>query len=374
MKAIILDDERSMLLILKKMLSQIPGVEIVGSFQSTAEAEKYIKENKVNLAFVDISMPEENGIDFARRIMKEMPELAIIFLTAHKEYALEAFEVHAYDYIVKPISQIRLENSVQRVRQRLLSFNHVNRFNMPKLHVYCFGGLEIRYGENRTIRFTSSKSMELFAYLLMKDGRFVSKWNVVDDVFRGMPLKNAETYLNTTVYKLRKALEPHGMKSAILSSDESYKLNKEDIYVDFKDFEQRVYSFSEIGSANYEKAIITERLYTGELFGLKDYCWASYHKERLSEMYWSFAKKLVYYLIENKQLTATHQILKKLLYINELDEEINCLLMQVYASQKDRQSLEKQFKRYKRVLQRELGVYPEKYATNLYNTLLKTLK
>jgi len=60
MKVIVVDDEKSMLLIMKKMISKIPDIEIVGCFQSAGEAYKFIKKNKVNMVFVDINMPEES--------------------------------------------------------------------------------------------------------------------------------------------------------------------------------------------------------------------------------------------------------------------------------------------------------------------------
>lgn len=376
MKVILIDDEKPMLFIMQKMISKIPEIEIVGSFQNAGDAYKFIKGNKVDLAFVDINMPEENGLDFARKLSDETENIAISFLTAHKEFALEAFEVHAFDYIVKPVSQARLEATIQRARKR---FAHSNppvreRAALPKLFVYCLGGMEVRCEESRTVQFSSSKSAELLAYLLLKNGRFVSKWRVMEDVFRGMPLQNAEIYLNTTVYKLRKALEPHGMKSAIISANESYKIDIKDIYTDFIDFESRVSGFSDLNYSNLEDALRTEGLFAGDLFGERDYYWSLPQKERLSEVYWSFAKRLVNYLLEGNQLTTALQILKKLVFINELDEEINCLLMKVYAVQKDKLSLERQYERYEKALQRELGIAPEMTAANLYTSLIKSLK
>lgn len=374
MKVILIDDEKSMLLILKKMISKIPDIEIVGSFQSAGEAYKFIKENKVDLAFVDINMPEENGLDFVKRVIAQVGDLAVCFLTAHKEYALQAFEVHAFDYIVKPITQARLENSIQRVKQRFItSFYNKDSAASPKLSVYCLGGLEVFCRGNGTVQFSSSKSIELLAYLLMKNSRYVSKWSVIEHVFKGMPPQNAETYLNTTVYKLRKALEPHGMKHAIISADESYKIDIRDIYVDFLDFETRVSIFSGLNNSSLEEAIKTEKLFAGELFGEKDYSWSLPQKERLSEVYWSFAKKLVSHLLENKQLTAALQILKKMVSINEIDEDVNCLLMKVYADQKDKLSLERQYERYEKVLHIELGISPENTAANLYKELMRSL-
>lgn len=375
MKVILVDDDRAMLLIMKKMISKIHDIEIVGSFLRTADAYKFLRYNRADAAFVDISMPEESGLDFARKVAVQVNDMAIIFLTAHSGYALEAFEVYAFDYMVKPVSQARLENTLQRLKRNFLP-SYVAKVNAsaPKLFAYCLGGLDIIGVGNKIVQFSSSKSIELLAYLLAKKGRFASKWSVMEDVFRGMPPTNAETYLNTTVYKLRKALETHGMKSAVISHDESYKIDMNYVYVDFLDFEIRVSSFLDFNINNQKEALKTEQLFAGELFGEKDYYWSLPQKERLSEVYWSFAKRLVNYLLEEKQLTAALHILLKLVHLNELDEEVCCLLMRIYAAQKDRISLERQYKRYEKALQRELGIPPENTTASLYLTLNKSIK
>lgn len=375
MKVIIVDDEKSMLLIMKKMISKIPEVEIAGVFQNVRDAYKFLNENSVDMAFVDIKMPEESGLDFAKKILKEALTVELVFLTSHKEYALDAFEVHAFDYIVKPVSQDRLERTIKRAKQRrtpLLADKSGSA--SATLSVYCLGDLDIRCADGGVVQLSSSKSAELLAYLLLNQGKFVSKWSVMEDVFRGMPPQNAEIYLNTTIYKLRKALEPHGMKTAVISTNERYRMDLKKIYIDFIDFENRVNSLGTMDESNLENALKTEKLYGGELLRDKGYYWSLPEKERLSEVYWNFAKKLGHYLLENNNLTTALQIFRKLVFKNELDEEVNCLLMRVYAARRDRISLIRQYERYAKVLERELEVAPGNMTADLYMALRKSLE
>lgn len=375
MKVILVDDEKSMLLIMKKMISNVPEIEIVGAFQSSAQAYKFIKENRVDIAFIDIKMPEESGIDLARRIVSEFDKIDIVFLTSHKEYALEAFDVHAVDYIVKPVSKERLEHTIKRIKKR-----HV--FPLPysygdasvKLSVYCLGGLDIRGVDGGSVKLNSSKSLELLAYLLLNKGGFVSKWRILEDVFREMSPHNAETYLNTTIYKLRKALVHHEMKAAVISVNESYRIDIKGIYIDFIDFDNRVNALCIINESNLEEAIKIEKLFAGQLFGDKGYHWSLPEKERLSEIHWDFAKKLGSYLLKNNDFTVSLQIFKKMALKNELDEEVNCLLMRVYAAKRDRISLIKQYNRYTKALQRELEVTTASNTAKLYAELRKSLE
>jgi len=375
MKVILVDDEKSMLLIMKKMICKIPETEVIGAFQSSSEAYRFIKENKVDIAFIDIKMPEEGGLDFARKIISEFQKIDIVFLTSHREYALDAFDVHAMDYMVKPVSQERLEHTIKRSRERritTLPYSYLGASG--KLSVYCLGGLHIKGVDGSRVQINSSKSLELLVYLLLNKGEFVSKWRIMEDVFSEMSPHNAETYLNTTIYKLRKALGQHEMKEAVISESEGYRIDVKDIYIDFIDFDRRVNALSIINESNVEDAIKTEKIFSGQLFGDKGYHWSLADIGRLSEVHWDFAKKLGSYLLKNNRLDISLQILRKMMIENELDEEVNCILMRVYAAKRDRISLIKHYSRYTKALQRELQIKPSSNTAKIYGELSRSLE
>lgn len=126
MKVILIDDDKAMHLIMTRMLGKIDEVDIVGVFQDTHTAFLYLTDNRADVAFVDIHMPRENGLEFASRLRDTGSSLRIVFVTSHKEYALPAFGVYAFDYIVKPISQDRLQETVRRVLSENRDKNEVN--------------------------------------------------------------------------------------------------------------------------------------------------------------------------------------------------------------------------------------------------------
>lgn len=370
MQVILVDDEKSMHLLMKKMLSKIPDVEVAAAFQSAGEAYKFLKEKHIDMAFVDISLPGENGLALAERIAAEFPSVDIVFLTSHREYALEAFDVQAIDYMVKPVSRDRLERTIRRVVQRRGSLPQDHKETLSaKLSVACLGGLEIRNAAGSDVRLYSSKSLELFAYLLVHKGKFVSKWNIIEDVFYGMPPQNAEVYMNTTFYKLRKALEPYEMKASVISCSEKYKLDISEIHADFLDFERRVAALNEITEVNAGEAAKVEKLYGGDLFQGFIYDWALPEKERLAELYRLLVRKLGSYLLEKNDMIEASRLIRQLALKNELDEEANCLLMRVYAASKDLVSLIRQYERYAKTMKRELGIPPSKLVTELYTSL-----
>jgi two-component system LytT family response regulator len=121
LKVVIIDDEKVMHLIMKRMLAKVDAIEIVGNFEETTAAFSYLVNHEVDLIFLDISMPGENGLEFAKRLRESCMLMRLVFVTSYKEYAPSAFDVHAYDYIVKPVEQHRLHKTVQRVLFEILS-------------------------------------------------------------------------------------------------------------------------------------------------------------------------------------------------------------------------------------------------------------
>jgi DNA-binding LytR/AlgR family response regulator len=105
----IVDDESIAREVIATHLSKIPNIRIVASCSSAIEAFKSLREHKIDLVFLDINMPEMSGISFAKSINKDVK---IIFTTAYRDFAIEGFELHAVDYLLKPISFDRLLNAV----------------------------------------------------------------------------------------------------------------------------------------------------------------------------------------------------------------------------------------------------------------------
>ena len=112
MRTIIVDDERLARAEFKSMLEKHPQIEIIGEYKNTIEAEEAIKTLQPELMFIDIQMPGETGLEFLERI-DFAPRT--IFVTAYDDYAIKAFELNAYDYLLKPLDPNRLEEVINRL-------------------------------------------------------------------------------------------------------------------------------------------------------------------------------------------------------------------------------------------------------------------
>lgn len=108
LNCIIVEDEFPAREELKYFISKYRGLNLEKEFDNPVDALKYSQENKVDIIFLDINMPELDGMSLGKILSKLNPELKIIFITAYKDYAVEAFEIKAFDYILKPYSEKRI--------------------------------------------------------------------------------------------------------------------------------------------------------------------------------------------------------------------------------------------------------------------------
>lgn len=117
LRALIVDDESPARKELRYLLQPFDDIQIVGETANAVEALELINNVDYSVIFLDIDMPGINGIELAKQLRDKPDSPAIIFTTAHEEYAFEAFSVHALDYLLKPINPKRLEEALDKLRE-----------------------------------------------------------------------------------------------------------------------------------------------------------------------------------------------------------------------------------------------------------------
>lgn len=115
MNCIIVDDEYPAIQELSYFITNFSSIKILGKFDDSIEALEYVQRNNVDIIFLDINMPKLNGLAFSRVINTLITKPFFVFISAYSEHALEAFEVAAFDYILKPYSQSRIVSTLQRL-------------------------------------------------------------------------------------------------------------------------------------------------------------------------------------------------------------------------------------------------------------------
>lgn len=118
LRVLVVDDEPPAREFVREVAREMPGVEVVGEAGDGVGAEKAIRELRPDLVLLDVRMPEVDGFQVVARLdPDETPE--IVFVTAYEDYTLQAFEVHALDYVVKPFDPERLKKAIDHARTRV---------------------------------------------------------------------------------------------------------------------------------------------------------------------------------------------------------------------------------------------------------------
>ena len=120
LRAVLVDDEQLARDELGYLLGQLGGVEVIGQAGNGLEALTTIDRLQPDVVFLDVQMPGLTGFEVARRLLEGRGASHIIFVTAYDQHAIEAFEVNAVDYLLKPVDQSRLEVAVERARRRIV--------------------------------------------------------------------------------------------------------------------------------------------------------------------------------------------------------------------------------------------------------------
>ena len=119
LRAVLVDDEQLARDELGFLLGQVGGVEVIGQAGNGVEALSTIDRLKPDVVFLDVQMPGLTGFEVARRMLDEQVATHIVFVTAYDRHAIEAFEVNAVDYLLKPVDPVRLGLAVERAQRRV---------------------------------------------------------------------------------------------------------------------------------------------------------------------------------------------------------------------------------------------------------------
>ncbi len=177
MKVIAVDNDREDLLRFCMEVENIPRVEIASMFTDPWEALEYIKENPVEAAFLDIEMPEMNGLVLAERLREISPRIVIIFIAAYEQYTLDALKVKADYYMMKPYDENEILDVMERAK--LLSLRQRKR-----AYFRTFGRFDL-FVDRKVVYFSNMKAKELLALCVDRRGGCVTLQEAVDKLWEG---------------------------------------------------------------------------------------------------------------------------------------------------------------------------------------------
>ena len=168
MKVLCVDDEPLAVEYTLKQLLLLPEIDAAEGFTDAQLALDWLSGNAADIALLDIDMPGIDGITLAARIRQISPRTDILFLTAYREYALDAYSVHPSGYLLKPVSLEKLAEEVSYVYGERKPSTHTH------IRVKTFGCFDL-YVDEEPVSFKLAKSKELLAYLVDKQGGGVTR-------------------------------------------------------------------------------------------------------------------------------------------------------------------------------------------------------
>ena len=224
MIAIAVDDEILMLGALVSAIKASPDISAVFQFSGCDDALAFVKENSVDVAFLDINMRGMGGLSLAEKIIGFCPDCKIVFCTGYEEYAIPAFKLHASGYLMKPISAKDVQAEIDNIKGI--------RQSQKPLTVKCFGTFEV-FARGEKLTFKRSRTKELFAFLVDRNGSGVTVAEIGVALWENDEEQKNHNYIHQLFRDLRQSLETAGAEEIFERNNYYYSINPEKLDCDY---------------------------------------------------------------------------------------------------------------------------------------------
>ena len=228
MKVLLVDDENLQLLRLETEVKKVikDESEII-SFSNPVEASKYIEQNKIDIAFLDIEMPVINGIKLAKLLKTSNPLVNIIFVTAYDKYALSACQLHASGYLSKPVNEEKIRKELDNLRYPIEVTSN------KKLQIKCFGNFDV-FCDGEPLKFARKKSKELFAYLVDREGAAVN----INELNAVLWEEDHKSYCRNLIADIQQTLKSAGINNVFVKRFNECYINVDNVYCDAYEYKK----------------------------------------------------------------------------------------------------------------------------------------
>ena len=209
MRAVCIDDEPLAVEYTLKQCGQLAEIDEAKGFTDTAQALVWICSHPTDIVLLDINMPGTDGITLAAKIKQYKPEAAIIFLTAYRDYAFDAYAVHPAGYLLKPVSLEKLAAEIRNVCGTVPA--------SPSAHIQIntFGNFDVLV-DGKPISFKLSKAKEILAFLVDKQGSGVRRAELFAAIWEDVLYdRKMQKQLDVYIRSLRDTLHEYGISEIL---------------------------------------------------------------------------------------------------------------------------------------------------------------
>ncbi len=331
--AFLVDDEEHALTILELFLQRSGEVEVIGRSNNGFDAIRQLGELKPDVLFLDIEMPEMNGLELAEVVRNVNTDVQIVFVTAYDQYAISAFEHAAVDYLLKPLEADRLSKTIARLRHTIDKMRGAERTLAPavgRMSVQLFGPMSVGIEGGPWLKWRTANEKELFAYLASQDEKRVHRDRLIEALWPDENYQKAKIYLHTCISLLRKNLKRIGFGEVVKYVNEGYFLDTERIDVDARFLAGRLQKLKEAEhpeAAEIEKAL---SYYRGPFLQEDDYLWAEQQTGAFEKSVYEWSLTLGKIRLNEREYDKAAKAAEKAIERSPYDEEAYRLLMSSY--------------------------------------------
>lgn len=355
MKVMLIDDELFALDVLEKQLNKVEGIEIVGKYQNPELALLDLTKLEVEAIFLDMDMGEVHGIEFAEKITAAYGHVEIIFVTAYPEFALEAFEVNAIDYLLKPVNLNRLKKAVLKTNEKLKLYkgrNETSPKTLESLYINTMKSFRLINSEQHVVKWRTKKVKELFVFLWHHRGNQVHKAKIIEELWPEMDINKSMVLLHTTVYHLRKVLTENGADNPINLVNEHYTLSVP-FASDFCELE-KILKLNEISPIKVKQVL---EIYSGDYLEEENYPWAIQAQQLIRKSVLYFLEKFIEAEKKRGEHTQLVEVcLEKMLTLDIYNETYMVQLLKHYSRAGNIQRMKELYQLVSDRLENDLGI------------------
>ena len=259
MRIACIDDESYALENFKYLCKDIDEIEEVVCFDNYIELLDHMRINGISLVFADINMPGISGLELIKYIKSIDENIEVVFVTGYDEYALEAFDVGAFGYILKPCSAEKIREILSKCRRM-----NIQR-KQKRMEIKAFGRFDV-FVDGKAIYFSNKKAKELLALLVDRRGGIVTMEQAIDALWEDRAFDDStKTLYRIAAKNLRDTLAKEDCAHVLRESRGQRSLDMADVKCDYFDF--------------INNPLENRELFDGEY--MSDYSWGEFTLARI---------------------------------------------------------------------------------------------
>ena len=368
LRAIIVDDEAAAIKVLNALLEDYEEIRVVGCYTSPEIALANLASDRPDIIFLDIEMGSLDGLTAADLFNRER-FIPIVFVTAYSQYAIDAFEVNAIDYMLKPVRKKRLEKTLAKLREAGLAERNLTSEEGTggrQLRVISLDQAAVLNEDGQAMRWRTRKAKELFFYLWLHRQNPVNKELLIEQLFPDRDPKRAFALLHTTIYQIRRGLAEFGFPEGIEYADGNYHLQLP-ITSDLEELNRL------LGQAGVDRAALAKiiELYKKDFLAGEAYDWANETRIRNRNLVQMLVTDRIRQELDRGAITplliACLDFTRR---ISPVDEAGAGLHLEFFSLQNKKAEMKDYYQVFRQRLSQTLDVSPSEELDQLYEELM----